>query len=524
MSSKVTIFDTTLRDGQQCPGAGMDFEHNLEYARLAAKCGIDVIEAGFPAAGSIDYKVVESVANEFATMPESPVVASLAQMREAQIETTIRALENIAKVHRGRLHFYLPVAPDLMDVSLGEKGADRDALLKDAARFTKMAIDAGLEVEFSPEGYSRMKHNFDFVTDIIRSVVEAGATTINCPDTIGGAFRAEEDYFVKLMQRHADIIKKEFPDKQIIWSCHCHNDYGLALENSLNAVFDGPALQIEGCINGIGERAGNTAIEQCVMVIKHFGERYPEKYYTDINTEYLKELSDFVAKWMLPRQPHWPISGANSARHSSGGHTNAVLKNPLAYQPYDPKEVGQEISLIFGPLSGGNHAKSIIEGNGYVCTDEEKAAIASYIKEVYKERRKGITDEELMEAYYSYRTPIHIESFDYGRTSNKSTITLEGKMFDLEGTISDALESRSSALAVLKHLIDSKFKGSIIDSYSSESVGTSVNALSLSTIILLMDNGKKYKGQGTDQDIEISAMKALIDAVNRAYVEMNFRK
>ncbi|MFI4955253.1 MAG: 2-isopropylmalate synthase, partial [Gammaproteobacteria bacterium] len=215
----------------------------------------------------------------------------------------------------------------------------------------------------------------------------------------------KEEYFVEKMKRHAQIIKEEFPDKEITWSAHCHNDFGLALENSMNSVLYGPATQIEGCFNGIGERAGNVALEQCIMYIKHFGQLGCEgrTFYTDVNTEMLQTISDFVNDNMLVRQPHWPITGDNAAKHTSGGHTNAILNNPLSYQAFDPKEVGKEISLLFGPLSGSNHAKSIIEKYGYTCAEEEKTAIAQYIKNHYAERRKGITDEELIHAYLQYK-------------------------------------------------------------------------------------------------------------------------
>ena len=136
----------------------------------------------------------------------------------------------------------------------------------------KLAADVGLTVEFSPEGYSNMGDTFDFVSDVIRAALTNGATVINCPDTIGGACEWQgERYIVNTMQRHADLFAQEFPDKEIIWSIHCHNDFGLALTNTVNAVFKGPARQIEGCINGVGERAGNTSLEQCILYIKQFG-------------------------------------------------------------------------------------------------------------------------------------------------------------------------------------------------------------------------------------------------------------
>jgi len=403
---QVKIFDTTLRDGQQCPGAGMSFEKNLEYAHISAKAGVDILEAGFPSASQTDFKIVHTIASEFAGLTNSPIVAGLCQLREAQIDKTIEALLPITTCKRARLHVYLPVDPELMKASLGELANKKDLLIQDVYRLVKKSFDAGCEVELSPEGYSRMGNHFDFTTDIIRAAISGGATVINCPDTIGGACYLEgKDYFVEKMNQHANIMRTEFPDKNITWSVHCHNDMGLALENSMNGVFLGPATQIEGCFNGIGERAGNVSLEQCIMYLKCFGHIGNGKntFFTGSHIQYLKEISDFVSDNMLKRQAHWPVTGDNAARHTSGGHTNAILKNPLAYQPFDPRETGHEITFLFGPMSGSNLAKSIIEKHGYTCAESEKVKITEYIKDYYADRRKGITDQELMQAYLAFR-------------------------------------------------------------------------------------------------------------------------
>jgi 2-isopropylmalate synthase len=523
MENQVYIFDTTLRDGQQCPGAAMSFNKNLEYARMASELGVDVLEAGFPSASKLDFEIVKEIAKEHGSTDGSMIIAGLCQLRDEQIDRTMESLLPALAKKRARLHVYVPVDPELMEASLGEK-ADKSKIVRDISDFIKRATGAGLSVEFSPEGYSRMRDNFSFTTDCIRAAVEAGALVINCPDTIGGSSKLQGDnYFINHMNQHAEIIKKEFPQQKVIWSMHCHNDFGLALENSLNGVFFGPATQIEGCFNGIGERSGNVALEQCIMVIKHFAKDANKPLFTNIKTEKLKDVCDFVATNMLPRQPHFPISGENSSRHSSGGHTNAVLKNPLAYQPFDPKEVGQQISIVFGPLSGGNHAKSVVESKGYKCAESEKAAVAQFIKDHYQERRKGITDDELLKGYLEFRNPIRIDEFDYSRSSNRSSVHLKGKFFDQSGEINETHEGKDSALAALKKAIDSKMPGYEIYSYRSTSNGESINALSISTIILVDQDKNSFEGVGEDADIEISAMKALISAANRTYVETNFK-
>ena len=402
---KIYIFDTTLRDGQQSPGAGMSFEDNLIYAEYAHELGIDILEAGFPAASQHDFDIVHAIAKKMATQSRM-TIAALCQLREEQVIRTMESLAPCLGHKKARLHTYVPVDPILMQASLGKMAGNYSKIIDEVYRLVKMAADEGFEVEFSAEGYSRMGKNFNFTLEIIRAAVCAGARIINCPDTIGGAFYwQQKDYFVYHMQKHADMISQEFRDINIIWSTHCHNDLGLALDNSMRSVFCGPARQIEGCINGVGERAGNVALEQCIMIIDKFGETISEtqRLYTDVTLMHLKKISNFIADRMLPRQPHFPIVGENAARHTSGGHTNAILKNPLAYQPFDPRGVGNDIAFSFGPLSGSNHAKEIIESHGYECRDHEKVKIAQFIKDYYKDRRKGITDEEVIYAYREYR-------------------------------------------------------------------------------------------------------------------------
>ena len=518
---QVIIFDTTLRDGQQCPGAGMSFEDNIHFALLASKLGINVLEAGFPSASKLDFEIVETIAKKLSQEKSSTVVAGLCQLRPEQVEKTLDALKPAMSSKKARLHTYLPVDPELLKASLGEKSNDKNALTKHVYEYIKIATKEGVEVEFSPEGYSKMEENFDWTTDVIRAAIDAGATTINCPDTIGGAHRFQgKEYFVEKIKLHKAIIDKEYPNNSIIWSCHCHNDFGTAVENSINSVFEGPVRQVECSINGVGERAGNASLEQIVMIIKSFSKK--DEFFTNINAQYLKEISDFVSDKMLMRQANYPITGDNSARHSSGGHTNAILKNPLVYQPFDPKDVGNEITFVFGPLSGGNHSQSIIKKRGYICEDREKAKIAQFIKDSYKERRKGITDLELMNAYFDYRAPMKIEDFDYSRKKGEVYLKLSGIFFDNEEGIEKTLPGKDSPLTVLQFCIEEKMPGIQLKHYSSEADSESIHAKSISSIHISYKK-EVYTGKGVDEDIEVSALKALINSVNFAYIENKYK-
>jgi 2-isopropylmalate synthase len=504
----------------------MSFEHNLEYAELALDLGVDVLEAGFPSASKLDFEIVSAIAALYAGKSRAPTVAALCQLRSEQIDITIEALKPAIPQGRARLHTYLPVDPNLMQASLGEKAGRPQDLIKDVYDFVLRAVKAGLEVEFSPEGYSRMAHNFSFTTEAIRAAVCAGAKVINCPDTIGGAYRRQgREYFVEKMKEHAEIMQREFSEREIIWSTHCHNDFGLAVENSLNAVFYGPARQIEGCINGIGERAGNASLEQCVMLIKHFGAvAGAAPFCCGVKSEKLQKVSDFVKSHMLQRQPHAPIVGDNAARHSSGGHTNAVLHNPLAYQPFDPAEVGKSISFAFGPLSGGNHARAVIHDFGFSCSEQEKAKIAQYIKDFYKERRKGITDAELLEAYFEYRKPMRLERFEYSKSKGCAAVRFSGTFFGRQGDFEESVRGENSALAAMKQAIDRVFPGCEILDHQSRAETSGLEARSLSTIMLKAPDSQQVSGSGSDFDIEISALKALVDAANRAWVRLHYKK
>ncbi|MCX8514967.1 MAG: LeuA family protein, partial [Burkholderiales bacterium] len=507
-STKIDILDTTLRDGQQSPGAGMSFEHNIKYAHLANKLGIDILEAGFPAASKTDYKIVETISQDMASIKSKIIVSALCQLRENQVEQTIKSLESSSKFKRGRMHIYIPIDPELMEASLGVMAQQKDLILIKINNFINLAVKAGLEVEFSLEGYSRQKSNFNFATEAFIAAVSAGATVLNFPDTIGGASRYEgEDYYLNQIRKHKQIITTQFPNIDFKWSTHCHNDFGLALDNSLTGVFEGVINQVEGCINGVGERAGNVALEQIIMNIKHFGnlDHLQYKIHTDINIIYLQEISDFIAQNMLIRQPHYPIVGANAASHSSGGHINAILKNPLAYQPFNPKEIGGAIKFVFGPLSGSNHAQEIIHQYGYSCSDDEKITIAQFIKDYYTDRRKGITNDELMQAYFIYRTPIIADKIAYAKSEdNNIKIEIFGKFFGMQHKIIESNGS-GSAISALNNKILEILPHIEVINYKSKSMNESINALSESEIIITdTTTNTNYLGCGSDYDIEVS--------------------
>ncbi len=527
MNERIYIFDTTLRDGQQSPGAGMSFEDNITYAHYADELGIDILEAGFPSASQYDFDIVHTISKVMSEKKSSMTIAGLCQLRKEQVIRTMEALAPSLSISKARLHTYVPVDPNLMKASLGQLAQNHAQIIVDVYDLVRMAANSGFEVEFSPEGYSRLCENFDFTTDVIRAAISAGATVINCPDTIGGASRFEgKMFFVEHIKQHAAMMKKEFPEKKIIWSVHCHNDLGLALENSMTAVFDGPVRQIEGCINGVGERAGNVALEQCIMMIEQFGKKVNPNtpFVTHIQFNHLKKISNFIDERMLTRQPHWPITGQNAARHSSGGHTNAILKNPMVYQPFNPQQVGQEISFAFGPLSGSNHASEILENHGFHCPRNEKSTVTQSIKDQFANRRKGITDEEVIEGFREHYSPIKVTQIDYSKDqAGNSTLHLQGKFFS-EKEMNLKTYGKNSALAALDQAVKKYFPAIEIIDYHSNSCGeNSVNALCQATITVCVKQSDQYIGKAIDADINIAAIKAYINAINQAYVNSYYK-
>lgn len=528
--NKVKIFDTTLRDGQQSPGAGMSIEDNIIYAMMAADLGVDVLEAWFPAASEDEFARVKKISESYAEREYSPIVTGLCQLREAQIDATIQALEPVINIERWRVHTYFPVDPELMEASMPadlrkEDGTpDYKKIEDEVYRLCKKAFDAGADVEFSLEWYSKIGDNFDFGTALIDAAIRWGAMTINCPDTIWGAHPWQKDeYYVEKMKVHKKLMSDKYDNINITWSVHCHNDLGKAVDNSTNGVVNGWARQIECAVNGVGERAGNCSLQEIVTQIFLYGKEVG--LFTDINMEHLQDISDFIAKKMLPLQPNSPVTGRNAARHTSWGHANALIKNPTVYQPFDPKNVGKKgIELVFGPSSWGNHAKEIIEKYGYVCGNHEKSAIAQYIKKYYKGRYKWVTDAEVVDAYFEYRyendkKPVQIEKINFSRENGSATVELFWKFFDMTD-ISQTIEWGDGAFTAVKKLFDKIMPSYSVEDYGQAADGKTTWAKAVS-VVIITDGKKRFTGNGEDQDINRSAIRALVDAYNRAWIEEN---
>ena len=336
---RITVFDTTLRDGEQSPGCSMNDQEKLRLAHQLDRLGVDVIEAGFPIASDGDFEAVKAISG----MIRRPIIAGLARACRLDIERAWEALKDAA---RPRIHVVLATS----DIHLQYKlRITRDQCLAQARQAIAFAKSLCSDVEFSPEDATRTDP--DFLCKVLDAVVEAGATTLNIPDTVGYTVPAEFGELISTIRRRVKGIEN------VTISAHCHNDLGMAVANTLAAI-DAGARQVECTINGIGERAGNAALEEIVMALRVRRDRYP--YDTGIAGEQLFAASQMLSEITgVPVQPNKAVTGRNAFAHEAGIHQDGVLKNPLTYEIMTPQSVGvPDSKLVLGKHSG-RHALSI---------------------------------------------------------------------------------------------------------------------------------------------------------------------
>jgi 2-isopropylmalate synthase len=336
---RITVFDTTLRDGEQSPGCSMNQQEKVRLAHQLDRLGADVIEAGFPIASDGDFEAVKAIA----AVIRRPVIAGLARACRPDIERAWEALQGAA---HPRIHIFLATS----DIHLKYKlRITREQCLAQARESVAFAKSLCNDVEFSPEDATRTDP--DFLCQVLQAVVEAGATTLNIPDTVGYTVPAEFGELIATIRRRVKGIEN------VTISAHCHNDLGMAVANTLAAVASG-ARQVECTINGIGERAGNAALEEIVMAMHVRRDRYP--YETGISAEHLFAASQMLSEITgVPVQPNKAVTGRNAFAHEAGIHQDGVLKNPLTYEIMTPQSVGVPDSRLVLGKHSGRHALAI---------------------------------------------------------------------------------------------------------------------------------------------------------------------
>ena len=385
-TARVTVFDTTLRDGEQAPGYSLDVDSKLAMARALDALGVDIIEAGFPIASPADSEAVRQIAAGV----RRPVIAALARTRSQDIEEAARALQ---PAQRSRIHTFLATS----DLHLSAKlRITRQECLDSAVSAVKLARTFTDDVEFSAEDATRSDR--DFLCRVIEAVIEAGCTTVNLPDTVGYATPDE------LREFFEQIIGRVPNSGRAIFSTHCHNDLGLAVANSLAAI-QGGVRQVECSINGIGERAGNASLEELVMALRVRPDRLP--YDTAIRSQALFETSQLLSTLTSePVQANKAIVGRNAFAHEAGIHQDGVLKDARTYEIMKPEDVGQSVSsrLVLGRHSGRHAVQSRCETLGFTLTADE-------VGEVYRavislgEHRKAVGDGDLRRIVDQVRRP-----------------------------------------------------------------------------------------------------------------------
>jgi len=373
MSNRVYIFDTTLRDGEQSPGCSMNVPEKLRMAGKLVELGVDILEAGFPIASQGDFEAVDAVSREFPWVQ----VAALARCMRLDVE---RAAESLRHAKRPRIHTFLATSDIHLKFKLKKTRAE---VLDAAARAVELARTFTDDVEFSAEDGARTDP--DYLVEISKAVVAAGARTVNIPDTVGYSTPAE---YAEIIGR----VVKALGDTAIV-SVHCHDDLGLAVANSLAAIEAG-ARQVECTVNGIGERAGNCSLEELVMILKTRNDKYP--YKTGIHTEQLFPASQMLSSIIsFGPQPNKAIVGRNAFAHEAGIHQDGMLKDRTTYEIIDPKTVGVPASrLVLGKHSGRHALKDRLDTLGFALSAEELDFVYGEVTAL-ADNKKGLMDEEI---------------------------------------------------------------------------------------------------------------------------------
>lgn len=505
---KVFIFDTTLRDGEQCPGAAMSEEQKLEVAQRLEVLGVDVIEAGFPVSSKIQFKAVQKIAREI----ESPIIAALARAVRKDIEIAAEALKD---ARRKRIHTFIASSPIHMKYKLG---LEPNQVIEKAVEAVKIAKEFTDDVEFSPEDATRSEK--EFLVELISRVIEAGATVINIPDTVG--YTTPDEYYNLIKY----LIDKCTDSHKVIFSTHCHNDLGMATANSLAAVRAG-ARQVECTINGIGERAGNAALEEIVMAIYTRGEYY--NVYTDINTKEIMKTSMLVRTVTgMVVQPNKAIVGDNAFAHESGIHQHGVLKNPLTYEIMTPESVGLPSNrIVLGRHSGRHALKDRIIRLGYTLNDEQFeevfhrfSELADKKKEVYDEDIVALIDDSTRKRNYTRYELVKLHVFTGKGTIPTATVKLKDNELKDENGNPKVLTEAATGDGPVESIFNSidRIAGlqTKVKSYRLQPISEGRDAQGQVNVLVEI-KGKIYAGKGISTDIIEASAYAYLDALNRYF-------
>lgn len=497
MKEKIIIFDTTLRDGEQSPGASLNNKEKLEIARQLESLGVDVIEAGFPASSPGDFEAVKTIAKQV----KKAIVCGLARAVKKDIDVAYNAVKYAKKP---RIHIFLATSPIHMKYKL--KKAENE-IIKASVWAVKYAKRKVKDIEFSPEDASRTDKGFLY--QVIEAVIDAGASTVNIPDTVGYATPYEFGSLIKGIKENVPNIHKA------TISVHCHNDLGLGVGNSLAAVLNG-ARQVECTINGLGERAGNASLEEIVMAIVTRKDIFNFK--TDVKTKEIHKTSKLVSKLTgISVQPNKAIVGNNAFRHEAGIHQDGLLKERTTYEIMKPEDVGfEETKLVLGKHSGRHALKARLKKIGYTLTDKEISKAFARFKRL-ADKKKEIFDEDLAtiveDEIESTRPVYKLVSF-YILSGNKvtpsATVTLKHKGKNLtanslgDGPVDACYKAVEKISGIKSRLL----------SYKINAVTAGEDALGEVSVRIKIKQ-KEVNGRGASTDVIEASLKAYLNALNR---------
>ncbi|MBN2519227.1 MAG: 2-isopropylmalate synthase [Bacteroidales bacterium] len=496
MSEKLYVFDTTLRDGEQVPGCQLNTVEKIEVAIALESLGVDVIEAGFPISSPGDFKSIV----EISKVIKNPVICALTRAVEKDIEV---AAESLQKAKKGRIHTGIGTSPYHIQYKLN---SNEDEILQRAAAAVKYAKKFVEDVEFYAEDAGRTDN--EYLAKVVEAVIAAGATVVNIPDTTGYCLPQEFGEKIKFLKENVKNI-----DKAII-STHCHNDLGMATANTISGILNG-ARQVEVTINGIGERAGNTSLEEVAMIIQSRQNNINLK--TNINSKKIMATSRLVSSLMsMPIQPNKAIVGRNAFAHSSGIHQDGVLKHRENYEIIDPKDVGIiESSIVLTARSGRAALKHHLERLGYKYKKEEVDVIYQKFLEL-ADKKKNIIDEDLhilAGSKASEQRGIKLDGLQV--ICGKSTVPVATVKLIVNGeTISATSDGNGpvdAALTAVKSIIKKKVR---LEEFLVQAITAGSDDIG-KVHIQIEHKGKIYYGFSGNTDIITASVEAFIDAISK---------
>jgi 2-isopropylmalate synthase len=494
---RVFIFDTTLRDGEQSPGASMNPDEKIRIARQLEKMGVDIIEAGFPIASEGDFESVRQIAAEV----RGCQIAALARANKTDID---RAWEAVSGAANPRIHTFISSSDIHLKYQLRKS---REQVLKEAVAAVTHAAGYTINVEFSPMDATRSDR--DYLCEMVEAVIAAGATTVNIPDTVGYAIPEE---FGNLI---ATLYAKVKNIRQAVISVHCHNDLGLATANALAAVKQG-ARQVECTINGIGERAGNSAMEEVVMALKTRKDFFG--YETGIHTEFIHQTSRLLTQIIgISVQPNKAIVGANAFAHESGIHQDGLIKEKTTYEIMTPESVGiTGTSLVLGKHSGRHAISKHLRGMGYNLSDEELGRVfyrfkelADVKKEVFDEDLEAIVHEEVSRGEERYKfLYLNVVSGSVAVPTATMQLEVDGEMVQEAGF---GVGPVDAIFAAIRKITNTNYP---LLKYAVNAVTGGTDAQG-EVMVQLKFDGRSAFGRGAHPDILVASAKAYINALNR---------